>query len=281
MINYLLLLLSSLCNGVKSVYAKKSHSYLNENHNIYTYNFYMFLFAFLLVLITGEYKFSELKSETIVMAVLFGMFLVLAQILLIKAMEFGDVSTSSLFYSCGFLVPILASVFIYGESVSLMQIIGIVLVAVSFIVVVERKKKSTFKWLVFAFSALLCNGMVGFMQKMFRMSDAAQQQSEFMLISFLVGTIFTFIVMPKKDLSLPSKKFLMTASVSGVSLGFLNIINVHVSGVLPGVIVFPCVNVGGIIASSVLSRILIKEKLSLKKKLGIMIGVIAICLITV
>lgn len=281
MINYFLLIVSSLCNGIKSVYAKKIHFYMSEKHNIYTYNFYMFLFAFLLVLIINNYKLTQVYLETIIMAIIFGFFLALAQILLIKAMKFGDVSISSLFYSCGFLVPIFASIFIYRESVSLIQIIGIFLVAVSFVIVVEQGKqeRATFKWLLFAFAALLCNGMVGFMQKVFRMSAFSEQQSEFMLISFGVGTILTFLVMPKKA-ALPSGKFLLTAFVSGNTLALLNIINVYVSGVLPGVIVFPCVNGGGIIASSVLSRFLINENLSKKKKWGILIGLIAICLIT-
>jgi drug/metabolite transporter (DMT)-like permease len=86
-------------------------------------------------------------------------------------------------------------------------------------------------------------------------------------------------MMPKRKLSLPGKPFLKTVLVSGLALGAVNVINVYVSGVLPGIIVFPCVNGGGIIASAIMARILIREKLSIRKKIGVVIGVIAICLI--
>ena len=48
--NDLLLVASCLLNGTKSIFAKKSNTYLTEKHNIYTYNFYMFVIAFLIML---------------------------------------------------------------------------------------------------------------------------------------------------------------------------------------------------------------------------------------
>lgn len=84
----------------------------------------------------------------------------------------------------------------------------------------------------------------------------------------------------KKLNILPSKVFLKTVLGSGTMLGLVNVINVYISGVLPGIVVFPSVN-GGIIISTILARILIKEKISFLKQTGIVMGVIAICLIAV
>lgn len=277
--DYVLLVVSSLCNGLKSVYAKKGNACISSTHNIYTYNFYMFLIAFVIMVLTGIPTWNGISWPTVGMATLYGLALVFAQVLLIKAMDIGGVSVSSLFYSCGFLVPIFASIFVYDEPVSVVQIIGVAFIVLSFIITVEKGEKTSFKWLILALSALLCNGTVGFLQKAFRMSSFGKEQSAFMIVSFFAGAVVAFLLMPKQNMSLPPRNFLKTVLGSGITLGLVNAINVYVSGVLPGIIVFPSVNGGGIIASSILARILIGEKLSVKKKIGIALGIVAICLI--
>ena len=277
--NYILLFFSCLSNGMKSVFAKKSNAYLNETHNIYTYNFYMFFIAFVIALPIAITQLKATSLQTLLMAVIYGLSLIFGQVFLIKAMKYGEVSISSLFYSCGFLVPTFISVFAYDEKLKLIQLIGVILILLSFIISTDKFKKGDRKWLLFASLSFLSNGMVGLTQKVFRMSEFKDEQNVFMVIAFLVGAIIAFIIMPKRKVILPSKGFLKTVIGSGIMLGFVNVINVHVSGHLPGVIVFPSVNGGGIIASAILARIILKEKISLRKTIGIIIGVIAICLI--
>ena len=99
--NYLLLVFSALCNGLKSVFAKKSNACIDPAHNIYTYNFYMFLIAFVIMATVGIPTWNGISMPTVGMAVLYGAALVFGQVFLIKAMDVGGVSVSSLFYSCG------------------------------------------------------------------------------------------------------------------------------------------------------------------------------------
>lgn len=278
--DYILLFISFTTLGLKSVFAKMGNSHLTEKHNIYTYNFYMLLVTFLLTLIFGIPTFNGLSTPAILLAVLYGIFLVLSQVFLIRAMNLGDTSVSTLFYSSGFLVPIVASVFLYDETISIWQGIGVILMLLSFVVTVRKKEKgATLKWFILILIALLCNGLLGTIQKVFGMSPYHGEQSGFMIVSTFVGMVTAFLFMPKRNFSLPKKGFLKMTLGSGLALGIVNTINVYVSGVLPGVIVFPCVNGGGVIASAVLARILIGEKISVKQKIGIVIGVIAICFI--
>ena len=279
--DYLLLLSACFLNGAKSVFAKKSNSYINETHNIYTYNFYMFLIAFVISLIISLTKLTAVSFQTVIMALFYGFSLVFGQIFLIKAMNVGEVSVSTLVYSCSFPIPIFAGAFVYDEEVSLMQIIGVLLIIISFAATIEKGGKKTLKWFFFAILSLLCNGMVGLTQKVFGMSQFKSEQSIFMVIAFLAGMIVMFFIMPKKVKMLPSAGFIKTAMGSGVTLGLVNYIAVYISGVLPAIIVFPCVSGGGIIVSAILARILIGEKLSVRKKAGILICVFAMCLISI
>ncbi len=278
--NYILLFVSFVTLGLKSVFAKMGNSHLTDEHNIYTYNFYMLMVSFLFTTAIGIPTWNGISLYTVVMATVYGILLVFSQVFLIKALNLGGTSISTLFYSSGFLVPIVASAFLYNEKISVWQYVGVVLLLLSFVVAVKKEEKAaTLKWFVFILIALLCNGILGAMQKVFRMSPYQHQQGGFMMICMFVAMIVAFMFMPKRNISLPSKGFLKMASCSGLALAAVNTINVHISGVLPGVIVFPCVNGGGVIASAILARLIIGEKITTKQKIGIALGVIAICFI--
>lgn len=279
--NYILLVISCLLNGLKSVYAKKSNGCLDEAHNIYTYNFYMFLVSFVIAGVFAIPSFALPSTFTLLLGALYGAALIFAQVFLIGAMKHGGVSVSTLFYSCGFLLPTFMGALFYEESISLWQYVGVALILASFLVSTSRGEKTSPKWFLFALAALLCNGAVGILQKLFRMSAYKDEQSVFMMIAFLVGAILAFLLMPKKKPFLPSGKFMRTVAVSGLSLGLVNTINVYISGLLPAIVVFPSVNGGGIVTSAILARILIGEKLSPKKTVGVILGIAAICLIAI
>lgn len=276
--DYLLLIISSVGLGFKSIFAKKGNAHLTEKHNIYTYNFFMFVIAFIATVLARIWSLSSVSAFSVMMAAFYGVFLVFGQTFLIKAMDFGSVSLSSLFYSFGFLLPTVAGVMLYKESVSLSQIISVLLIVLSLIITTERDGKVSGKWFSLILIAFLCNGAVGIVQKIFRMSEFGHEQSGFMMLSFFFGAVASFIFMPKRNFSFPPKDFLKVVSGSGITLGLVNVINVYISGVLPSIIVFPGVNGGGIIASSVLARIFIGEKLSARKKIGIAVGIVAVCL---
>ena len=278
--DYILLFVSFATLGVKSTFAKMGNRYLNEEHNIYTYNFYMLVVTFLFMMAVGIPTWNGICMQAALLACFYGVLLVISQVFLIKAMNLGDTSVSTLFYSSGFLVPIFASVFLYDETVSIWQFIGVALMLVSFVLTVgKREKGANLRWFIFILTALLSNGMLGIIQKVFGMSSFHNQQSAFMIVCTFVGMITAFLFMPKRKLSLPSKEFLRMAAGSGLTLGIVNSINVYVSGVLPGIIVFPCVNGGGVISSAIVARLLIGERITLKQKIGIAIGVTAICFI--
>ena len=276
--NYLLLVVSAFLNGFKSVCAKKGNQYINESQNIYTYNFYMFLTSLIIALAIGLPSWNGLSLTTFIIGVCYGAFLYFAQFFLIKAIDAGNTSISTLFYSCGFLFPTFFSIFMYGEKVTFFNVLGIVLILFSFVIAVDGKGKTSPKWFVYIFAALFCNGFCGIAQKVFAMGEFKAQQSSFMIIVFLTGTVAALIFAPKK-LSFPSSPFIKTALLSGFALGSLNMLNVFIAKKLPGSIVFPCVNSGGIVFSAILAGILLKEKLSAKKIVGVAIGIVAIFMI--
>ena len=64
-------------------------------------------------------------------------------------------------------------------------------------------------------------------------------------------------------------------------LSQVNKTNTYLSGVLPSVLVFPITNGGVILATTLLSVLFFKEKLSLLQKIGLVIGILGIFSITI
>ncbi len=276
---YVLLLCSVLCAGLKSVFSKKSNDYLDEKNNIYTFNLFLFLTGGIIFLVLGWREIFPLRWETLILAVLYAFFTLSSQILLMQATKHGDVALTSMFYSSGFLVPIIFSAFAYGEYPILRQYIGIAILLVAFAVGVKVKNGGvSLKWLLYAVSAMLAAGSVAVIQKVFRMSEQKNQMYGFLVISFAIMVLATLIIMPKKRPK-PKKGFYQTAIIIGLCMAGANILNLYLSGVLPSVIVFSVLNGGAIVSSAVFARILVKEKLSVRKKIGVALAIGSILLI--
>ncbi len=287
MVNYLLLILSIFCASLKSIFSKISNKSIDADNNIYTFNFYLFAIGGLMIFVFGFKDLATLTIETCIFAVIYSFFTLLSQIMLIKATNTGDVALSSLFYSSGFLVPIIGSAIIYNEIISPRQGIGIALLMISFIISVKLKKKetsekknNTVKWLIYATLAMLAAGTVGLLQKIFRMSSLQTEMNGFLIVTFAIITLAMFILMPKNKVK-KKKGFFSSAIVIGICMGGANILNLYLAGVLPSVIVFSALNGGSIVVSALGANLILKEKLSIRKKIGILIGIVSILLIAV
>lgn len=285
---YILLLCSVLCAGLKSVFSKVSNGCLDEKNNIYTFNLFLFLTGGVIFLTIGWKDIFPLHWQMVVLAVAYAFFTLSSQILLMQATKHGDVALTSMFYSSGFLVPIAFSAIVYEEKILLRQYIGMALLLISFAVGVKLQRKNadaekknnsvSLKWLIFAVLAMLAAGSVAVIQKVFRMSAQKDRMYGFLVIAFTLMVLTTLIIMPKKR-SKPKKGFYRTAVIIGLCMAGANILNLYLSGVLPSVIVFSVLNGGAIVSSALFARALVKEKLSIRKKIGVALAIASILLI--
>lgn len=279
MLEYILLLCSVLCAGFKSVFSKISNKCLDEKNNIFTFNLFLFLTGGIIFLLIGWRQIFPIAPLTLGLAVLYAAFTLSSQILLMQATKHGDVALSSMFYSSGFLVPIIFSAIVYKEAISVRQWIGMGILLVSFAVGVKIKKGGvSLKWLIFAISAMLAAGSVAVIQKAFRMSEQKDQMYGFLIIAFAIMIITTFLIMPKKRTK-PQKGFHQTAIVIGICMAGANILNLYLSGVLASVIVFSVLNGGAIVSSALGARIILHEKLNARKTVGVCLAICSILLI--
>lgn len=281
MIEYILLLLSVLCAGFKSVFSKISNKTLDEKNNIFTFNLFLFLTGGIIFLLIGWRQIFPIAPLTLGLAVLYAVFTLSSQILLMQATKHGDVALSSMFYSSGFLVPIIFSAIVYKEAITPRQYIGMAVLLISFAVGVKVTKGGvSLKWLLYAVSAMLAAGSVAVIQKAFRMSEQKDQMYGFLIIAFAIMIVATFIIMPKKRTK-PKPGFYRTAIIIGICMAGANILNLYLSGVLASVIVFSVLNGGAIVSSALGARVILKEKLNVRKTVGVCLAICSILLIAV
>ena len=76
-----------------------------------------------------------------------------------------------------------------------------------------------------------------------------------------------------------SKALIALMVICGIFTAGIHKINLYLSGVMESVVFFPVVNGGSLMGTMIVSLLLFKEKLSLKKWGGIIIGIIAVILI--
>lgn len=202
-----------------------------------------------------------------------------------QSMAEGPVSLSTLIGSCAFVIATWFGVVYANERVNSFQLAGMAMLIVSLVLCVNPKKsgeKLTVKWMFYCLGFFIAGGFVGILYKLFGKSDASNDVDAMILIASVVSAVLFFAVgaiREKKKNSitlLPDKKTLLFVVMCGVASCVYIRLNVSLSAIIPSVIFFPVSNGGMVILSTVIGKIVFKEKLNNIQVVGIIIGCIAV-----
>ena len=206
------------------------------------------------------------------------------------AMNSGPVSITTLIGNCSLVVSVVVCFILWEEPISLADVIGLVLLMLGLTLTTYKKSSGTFtkKWAVFSFLFLVLGAGVGITFKAFGKSGGMAHTSDMMivaafvmLISYTVICLFVggFALNPTSHEKKEKRLFIILALVSGLLSCLYNRLNIYLSGTLDGVIFFPSFNGGVVVLSTVFSIIILKEKLSAKQLVGLLLGIAGICII--
>jgi len=294
---YLLLLLSVVLATSKNLLSKAGKDEFSGLKRLVELHIVMSAVV-LLVLLAASGGISGIKASPYIigMAVLYAVATILSQLSYVKAVEKSSVSVCSLFYCCGFIIPSLWGL-LYGEAVTAVQWIGFAALLISFVLSAgktEQKKRDDksipeqrsymMQWLPFCILAMICSGVVGVIQKVYRLSVFGNDMNTLLIFAFACMLMLLLLVHPftgpvKKKGNV--KRFFIYATFMGVFYAVISKLNLWLSGVLPAMVIFPALNGGAIMLTSIFSAVLLKERLSIKQKMGILLGFAAIIVIAV
>lgn len=289
---YLLLFLAVFFDTFKNVYynyfgknlleTNKDTVFFNVIGSIGTVAFFA-----LAILISGAS--FNVSLYTFVSALVFAFITTAAQYFCLLSMSLGSMSFSVLFTYLSALIPTVFGCIYRSAMPTPLQISGLVLMIITFILSIDFGEKSgmSVKWLFAVTGSFLGMGLVGVCQTVHQTSQYAGEINGFLFWAFTFSLIlFILLYIPygiksKKKGEKKHYKLIDWASmiVTGIFVGAINLLCLYLSGKLPSIIFFPIVNGGVIILSGLASIFIFKEKLPKKKIIGLIIGIIATCLI--
>lgn len=287
---YILLVIATLVATSKSLIFKKIGTTSSSLKNVFLLNSFTFLFALIIAFFIAGRDLPNIihtSTYTILLAAAFSAIMLFTQVTQIVAMSLGSTASTTLIYSCGFLIPIIVSVIFWNESVSVFQLLGVALLLVALYLIVNPSKdsfKASKKWIFFSFLSMSLSGFSAVFQKIQQRSDFASELPFFLIFAFLFSSILSFTVhfilnKGKRDTIKPDKMLLRQSFISGTILGLANLMNFTLAGKIPSVIQFPIYNIGSMILTGILSIPLFHEKQTKKQVTGFLLGCAAIAVI--
>lgn len=247
--------------------------------------------AVLSVAMGGDRSFS---AFSVIMGVVFGIICVAQMLFNLKALALGPFAYTAVITSLSTVIPTLSGYF-WGETISLMQWIGIVLVMICIVLSPaskkdDKEKKMSGKWIAVTLITTVLGGVIGIVQKLHQTYDNGIYKDEklaFLATSFLtVALVCGAIIIMRKVQTKNGEDSRITFQFkpmhiliyvgSGIFIGINHSITLVLAGALNSAVLFPIRSVGTLVFSALAAIIIFRERLSLKRWIGIAIGVVAV-----
>ena len=287
--NYILLFVSVMSETIKNAYTNHfSKQIAKTSADTYLFNAVLSVGSLLFFMLTGNV--FRVSTFSLVMALIFALVTIFAQVFLSFAMGCGPMAFSVLFtYLGSMIIPTVYAMIFLQQMPSIFQWIGFGFMLVSVGLSVDLKKKGdnamTVKWLLLTVGGFFMWGLVGVCQQIHQSSEYRGEINGFLFYAFLVMTLvlLAFFFVSKwygleQNYRVKSKA---TAYVllSGLANGAINLINLFLAGAMPGIVFFPIVSGGVIILSGLAAIMVFKEWLDRRQVVGVVAGVISVILL--
>ncbi len=263
--------------------------YQKGDFEIYFYNCVAALVsAIVLVLWSNS---LEMSAFTLVLGVVFGSVTAIQQIFCLKAMKCGPWSYTAVISSLSTIIPTLSGCIIWGETIAPVQIAGIALMLACMCMASDLKRDGsakTVKWMIYCGILFITTGMIGVLQKWHQNTAYKGELDGFLVVALSVSCVFAgvcaFVTKSKRLGATYFKSLIAVLPValmilSGASAAVNNKLNLFLSGVLDSSVMFPVVNGGGLMLTTLAATFVFRERLSKKQWLGLAIGFVAVMLL--
>jgi drug/metabolite transporter (DMT)-like permease len=213
-------------------------------------------------------------------------------------MKIGPMAYTVVIVSCSTVFTALSGFFFFGERIGVLQLVGIVLMVGSFLFATEKKegeKKGSLRWLIFCLLSFAFCGGIGFMQKIHQTSAYKDELNGFLVMAFAVSFIYSvaslgIMKLKKKTCeqaqeNTEGKKNLFSLMsigamiLCGICTAMNHKLNLFLSGAMDTAVFFPVFNGSVLVLTIVIAVIGFREKLSVKKWIGVAFGCIAVMLL--
>lgn len=250
----------------------------------------------------------KMSAYSVITALIQGVVMALSAAFVLYSIAVGPWAYTTVITSFSMLIPTLIGTVFWHEQIDALTVIGIVLVAVSIVLSVQKGKKHnesaeppqdeskkyksgvSAKWFAAVIVATVATGGMGVIQKVHQKSDYRAELLPMLAISFAVmGTVFAILLviyfikfgsgslLENPPQTRGAKVLLvMLIVVAGLCGMIKNIVNMYLSGVMNSAVFFPLSNGGNLVIVTLLAIFAYKEKLTVKQWIGLGAGIVAV-----
>ena len=219
---------------------------------------------------------------------LVGLFNVIFQMAYVCAFSCGPVSLTAMISTTSMVVPIIVSAIAYKEPLSVYRIIGIILTIVALYFTTEKIKKDSIKlkWALFTLLSFVANFSSSLTQKIYLKNFPETDTSSFVSVHFAfaailsLGLYFILSACGKKCSYKIGKNVIFTSLFIGVVLGIFNLIYSYALANIDATVYLPVFNGGLTVLVTLCGSLFMKERLTKRQKISIVLGVFAIVLMS-
>ena len=201
-------------------------------------------------------------------------------------MRKNGVVLTSTFTKLGVLVPTIMAIVVFREQPKLMQTLGIIL-AIAAIIIIHFDKDNdgaakavggSFKiWLLLQ---LLVSGFTDSLANIYDKAGSAALKDHYLFYTFLAALALAVIMTFKKKVKV-SKWDLIFGFIIGIPNYFSASFLLLALQSVPAIITYPVYSVGTIVAISAASVVLFKEQISSRKRVALLIVMLALVLLNI
>lgn len=202
----------------------------------------------------------------------------------VKAVENGDVSKILPITKLNVLIPIIGGIIFFNEKLTFLQImLGVIILILGYLLSkkVVDDKTGNIKSLIFALLFSLLNGITQLLKKYFIVdfSDSFFFQFNISIVALIVLSLF-FLLSPKisfgKLKNTPQKKYLLLAALSDI----ICVLMVNYAMITGELSIITIISAGSIMISLLLSRIILKEKITFSQYIMIILLITSILILS-
>lgn len=206
-----------------------------------------------------------------------------SKMLILTGYEKTSVSFMTFCHASGLLLPCIAGHFFWNETLTALSGLGIILiiVAVCFLKDTEKNagKHADIVGVLLGLTILVTSGGVMILQKIIGKVFCNEGIYAYNFYSFFSAFLLLLPITRKNTAEKTiHKKVFAPALGSAVSLCVISLVMTAVTPVVPSYIMFPLFNGCGIIGVTLLSAAWFREKLTCKKALGVLMGLVGLFL---
>lgn len=296
---YLFICLAALAGVTKGFCGKKTSGIVTETREVMLVNaIRMMLCAVIgvgIVFAAGSLSQLRIDNRILWIAVMSGVSSALFVVLWLITVRNSTYMMLDVFLMSGTVIPIAASVFLFGEAITINQITGLAILVFAMYTMCSYNSKIKGKMTVCAFvNLILCgvmNGIADFSQKIFVMSNSTVSNAVFNFYTYVFAAIFLILCYGglsfrkdgsgKNEGAFKNKSVFIYICIMSACLFLHSYFKIIAAKYLTAAEVYPLSQGLAIIVSAVMSVVLLKEKMTVKSVVGILLAFVGLLFINV